>query len=478
MPTADHDPTLHALFEATQPYLPATQVKDIKTSLKYLAQALGKPDAAHCLPSDYQMPLPDLKARLTAFFASWDTPPSRHTIHNTRHNISVLLRQATAAGVMPAISRPAQTQTLGQIRHESRKRNPHRSRFIQPSYWLPVVEWPAALRARWDAYAREVELQIRPITLKERRGALQRYVGFLTHIQPTPIQHWEELFEVTHVDHFLRWQAKTHQVRILAWSIHFVDLLYTIAWYQQLPQAGPLRDYRRRLPPATPLHDKQYHMPTIPELEQVANYLLQEGSLQLQRHHAQTHHPGLRSAIRFQRGLMLKLLIRIPMRSRTLREMQFDRHLFKADGRWRLLFGPEDLKIAQRRGRPNKFDPDWPEDLVAPLETFRTTYRPRFPKADRSPVVFLTQKGNPFNGDELHDALNGACLQYLGKRFYPHWMRTIYTTVMLERGVPIETVAAALNDTPRTLHQAYYETRARQHYGKAQEALQDILRQR
>jgi hypothetical protein len=82
------------------------------------------------------------------------------------------------------------------------------------------------------------------------------------------------------------------------------------------------------------------------------------------------------------------------------------------------------------------------------------------------------------DGDELHDALNGACLQYLGKQFYPHWIRTIYTTVMLERGVPIETVAAALNDTPRTIHQAYYETRAHEHYGKAQTALQEILQRR
>ena len=56
IPTADQHLTLQALFEATQPDLPATQVKDIKTSLKYLAQALGKPDAAHCLPTDYQIP--------------------------------------------------------------------------------------------------------------------------------------------------------------------------------------------------------------------------------------------------------------------------------------------------------------------------------------------------------------------------------------------------------------------------------------
>jgi ABC-type Fe3+-hydroxamate transport system substrate-binding protein len=134
MPTADPRPTLHALFEATRPYLRPTQVKDIKTSIKYLAQALGKPDAAHCLATDYQMPVPDLKARLNTFFAAWERPPSRYTVHNTRHNISVLFQQATAAGVLPAISRPAQTQTLGQIRRESRKRNPHRSRFIQPSY--------------------------------------------------------------------------------------------------------------------------------------------------------------------------------------------------------------------------------------------------------------------------------------------------------------------------------------------------------
>ena len=106
------------------------------------------------------------------------------------------------------------------------------------------------------------------------------------------------------MDRYVRWQAKTHEVRILAWSIHFVDLLHTIARHQQLPQAGPLRDYRRKLPAATPLRDKQYQMPTLPELEQVANHLLQDGRIQPQRYYPWTHHPGLRSAMRFPQRVL------------------------------------------------------------------------------------------------------------------------------------------------------------------------------
>jgi len=62
--------TLQDLFDAVSPQLSASDARNLKTSIKYLAHALGQRDTAHCEVAQYLRPLAELKAELDTFFAS------------------------------------------------------------------------------------------------------------------------------------------------------------------------------------------------------------------------------------------------------------------------------------------------------------------------------------------------------------------------------------------------------------------------
>jgi len=279
------------------------------------------------------------------------------------------------------------------------------------------------------------------------------------------------------VDAFVRWHAARHQVRITTFARGAAQSLRTIARALQLPQAEALARYCRTLPDPEPMHDKQYQMPSLAELDSVGNQLMRLAQ-QPYSVRRDTPYPGLQHALRYQRGLILKLLVRVPLRSQNIRGLRQPTNLYQdAHGRWYLHFRGGELKIERRKGRLNNFHNPWPEDILRELEIFLQTYRPQIPHADHSSHLFLTRYGNAYGRDELRLVLHYSVLQCIGKPFYPHWVRTIYATEMRDHGTPVETVAYMLNDTPETVHRAYYETRVNEHYPKAQAATQQLLKQ-
>jgi len=66
----------------------------------------------------------------------------------------------------------------------------------------------------------------------------------------------------------------------------------------------------------------------------------------------------------------------------------------------------------------------------------------------------------------------------LGKRFYPHLIRTIYADTYLLRTHDVDTVAFMLNDTPQTMYKHYHELRAHDHVRKAYQYTQELLDRR
>ena len=109
-------------------------------------------------------------------------------------------------------------------------------------------------------------------------------------------------------------------------------------------------------------------------------------------------HPGLWRALRFQKGVMLKILVRWPKRQRNIREIQRGRHLTQLDGHWRLRFVGRDLKVAKRGQETNVEERDlttFCPDFIPILEEWLNVYRPLLPNADTSPYLFLTKMGRP-----------------------------------------------------------------------------------
>jgi hypothetical protein len=158
---------------------------------------------------------------------------------------------------------------------------------------------------------------------------------------------------------------------------------------------------------------------------------------------------------------MLRLLLRIPLRQRNIREMQLHRNLYQdVHKHWWLSFKGEELKVGQRGGKINTFSLDlttYFPDLLDHLEEYLSVFRPRFPNALSSPYVFLTRYGNPFADESLYKDFTVLILKRTGKRCYPHLLRTLWVSEFFTAGGKPATAAFMLNDTPQTALQKYYE---------------------
>jgi hypothetical protein len=237
--------------------------------------------------------------------------------------------------------------------------------------------------------------------------------------------------------------------------------------------------YRRELPRPARMHRKRDHWIHPAELEQVGLTLLEESKRPFQKPDDKRL-TGSYRALKMAHALMLRLLLRIPLRSRNLREIRLQDNLYRAEGRWQLSYQLEELKVAERRHGPNHFELEFPKDLVAHLEAFigtpdRPGLRSRLPNADTSPYLFLTRGGKPYSGPSIRKELFMIVFQRTGKRFYPHLIRTIWSTEMIRRGLGVDGVAALLNNTPATVWGAYHDLLISEHYDHSQALVQSLL---
>jgi hypothetical protein len=466
--------TLQDLFDAAAPHLAPGRVKDLKTSIRYLARALGRDDPAQCGEADYLQPLPALKDRLDQLFAA--QPVSPHTVRNTRNNLSRLFRQAEALDLIhprPPLPRRQSRRALFQEAKRARVAAPTPT--TPRPYRLPLPQWPAPIQQGWATYVERKRLQLRPVSVQTTQSLLESYLGFFAHMRPPALRSWEDLFAIPHLEAFVHWHADCLQVRVTQRAVHLAHRLRAIARALKLPQAAALGEYCQSLPLPEPRHDKRHHWISLHELEQVGLALLEEAR-QPVIGYAPTQHRGLQRALACQHALMLRLLVRVPLRQRNLRELQLERHLYRdAQQRWTLEFKGADLKIGTKNGRLNVFRVPFPVDLVSHLEEFLARYRPLLPQAAASPSLFLTQRGRPYARYALYNELAVPVWQRTGKRFYPHLIRTIWATEFISREHDFATAAYMLNDRVETVLKRYHELFDVQHQQRATAFLQATL---
>jgi integrase len=198
------------------------------------------------------------------------------------------------------------------------------------------------------------------------------------------------------------------------------------------------------------------------ELERVALDLLEDGCRPLT--HGDERSDVTRAA-NARTSLILRLLVRIPLRQRQVRELQLERNLYRDPlGQWQLRFAGAELKVSHRGGRLNLFAPPFPEGLVPALEAYLEHDRPRFPTAEASPYLFLTSRGRPLNPSQLRQELQRAVLVRTGKHFSPRLLRTIWATEYL-RQFPGDIYGAAywLNDTIKPVFKRLREVSELEH---------------
>jgi hypothetical protein len=488
--------------------------KDVKTALTYLAASYDStPDIlamSESLEATYRQ-------RMRTYFD--DHPKGQSTIRNSIQAIGQFLKaahQLTQTASIPLAPSPV-PGVVDAIRHCNEHSPYARSgRLRALHYCLTPEQWPTDIAEWWQAYRLMRKDSLRGTTLKKYTSELGAFVSYLClspderlaklpeHLHeklhladfrddlieikaPPVLTSWEELFQLSRIKSFITWQSwrvhtmedakdkkrKPSRPSTLGYSV--AALMASIATAMKHKKSRELKAFRVKLPKPRKIHDKtaEYHRFEFRELEHVALALMSEARKMALGSH--NKHPGAGAAIRFQTGLILALAWRNPMRARNWCEAILGRNLKKQDGRWRWRFEGDEIKIGQRRGTPNIFEPDVSPDVAPYLEEYLEHYRSRLPHATTEQHVFLSRYGNPLYPDKLLFTLRAHVYRYTGKRLYNHLLRSLFISHHLTNGVDINSVAFALNDTPATVLKSYNELMEEKHRPIIYEANQRAL---
>jgi hypothetical protein len=460
--------------------LPASRVKDIRTSLSKLADAVGS-DIDDLDLTAVESTYPE---SLHTYFAEHTPDASPSTKRNTAQNLKQFYRLLHETGVLQTTPPPMMKRfTRRSLRIERRKNSPYRRRTsaVMPPYQRRPEQWPAAIREPWERYCASRTFDIRATTLDLYRRQITPYISYGLAFDQPPISTWDDLFDSARLVRFITWHAgRVGAGRISPTGFSAARLVTEIAKSQQRPEVPALQALMRKLPTVEPFHNKQapYHTISMAELEAVGLRLLAEAHRPLVPHAKYgAKRPGLHLVANHQTALIIRLMWRVPLRNRSIREMALGNNLFQdAQGLWRLRYVGDELKVSERGGRINTFEIPWPEELVDHLEEYLRDFRPKLPNADTSPLVFLTNRGRPLTVTTLYWRLTETVSCYLGKRLYPHLLRTLWVDqYLLSSGGDVSTAAYMLNDTVATMLQRYHELRGESHVQKAYNFNQRIL---
>jgi Phage integrase family len=474
---------------ATRGALKQSRVPAMKTSLKYLASALGHASLEQC-PADAACRQEATWA--TALEDHWRTleAPGRtisaYTRRNVRNDIRKIFTLAEASGLLteplPSLLLP-RPDNREAFRREQRATAPykrfygdHRGR----SYWLPQREWSPELQDGWQAYRVACGGRIRETSFASYVKLLETYWGYVKHVcDRTPT--WDDVFDKTTLMAFVSWHGARVGRPLTVHARQVVIVSAAMAVVLKHPHAPELAVLRQGLKKPAPLHNKRHHMVSLAELEAVADSCLAEGRAPLIPAGKAASFPGKQRAGRFQRGVILKLLVRVPLRQRNIREMRLDRNLWKdqTTGHWHLEFAGDELKIGSRGSEVNTYEVNlsaYRPEFVPILEEWLQVHRPKLPNAATSPFVFLTQRGNPHISKTLHGDLSEAVAMRTQKRFFPHIVRTMWATEFLRETQDFQTAATMLGDQLKTVIDTYYHVVHKEQIPKASNFLDKQLR--
>ena len=138
-----------------------------------------------------------------------------------------------------------------------------------------------------------------------------------------------------------------------------------------------------------------------------------------------------KTAIDFQKYLILALFACIPDRQRTIRELEIGTTFVKDEEQdvWVVRHGPDDYKTGKTYG-------ERPPLVVSPhlgpaIDDFLTRWRPCLcPSSDR--LFVQPRTGNPMSRDSIYQAVARSCYKHTGKKTNPHLLRDMVVTHVRE----------------------------------------------
>jgi hypothetical protein len=165
--------------------LPARRVKDLKTSIKYLAEALGAASPEQCPVDAACREEAHWAKALETHFAALTASGRRIsavTMRNTRNNLRVIFRVAEAHGLLQAPLPPRLPSSRGRraFQRQQRETSPYQTTYVGSAgprrFSLPQAQWPPQVQAGWRDYQARCGFRLRATTLYSYTTHLATYL--------------------------------------------------------------------------------------------------------------------------------------------------------------------------------------------------------------------------------------------------------------------------------------------------------------
>jgi hypothetical protein len=176
---------------------------------------------------------------------------------------------------------------------------------------------------------------------------------------------------------------------------------------------------------------------------------------------------AMRTFNRKRSALFFFLAPETPMRARNWLEMKWSKNLSRTkDGRWKVCFVGDELKVAQRGYVSNIYEIVYSLDASHMVDLWREylviRFGPNFEEA--TPYVFppfsfgRRKRERPLSYDTFAIGIKALVMEFRGETFSPHKIRHIVGTYLVNEYGPggLGLAAKLLGDTPKVVMDRYY----------------------
>ncbi len=505
--------TLREVFDTLieRELIPTSRVGPLKTAIKQYALILGYSEPAQCPLSAFH--LPDQKrnglieeradgARSRRAGASVLGP---HAIRNLKNNISYLIRTAIDHGMIGPISGPlASSKTVNRIKSRAIT---SRGEWINPGKYVldPVPDFLIQELSDYEIWSTKIvnrdrpdTLRKRPITFSYHRGSLLRTAGFLVKFRGFEAESMS-LSIISDPDNaigYIEWFIQ-QQGRFTVSAARGIEVLVALARYLSITaqssdeqkafeqRVAELKRYRKNLGLPEPVTDKTKRWISLRKLETVGlsiyplnarrlSELVPCSRSRILKHQENGFKRYTKYAYMVMQSLLIRLSIRLPLRQRNFREMLWNpeipeqgRNLYRKEGKWHVRFQSAELKISHVKGRVNRVEHQFPDDLVDLLEEWLGRWRAILISCQKKSgigaektaagqeFVLLNWVGKPLTQSQVTWAYESATYRFTGIAMNPHMVRTIWATEYIKSTNNFIDAAYMLGDRVETVLHSY-----------------------
>jgi hypothetical protein len=494
------DITLLALLNGVMEHnvIRPSRIGPIRTAIKQYAEILGYNGPAQC-PSAVFAKTDKVRNRLIE-----ERAPQKlgsDALRNLKNNISYILRTGIELGIISAFS----SELASWNDSNGVALLPKRNEYVCPDKYIldPVpqsLEEAISEYDRWSTRtsnrARPKSLRKRPISFSSHREIILLESGYLVKFRGFGREDIAllTLIEPTNVVNYLEWCIEL-QGRYTQGAAVRLRRIIAIAKYLQIIAKSSeqtvmielrireLRSFSASLGIPVKVQDKEKRWLTLSELEMVGLAIYPQTVRRIKRAATESaftsptggSHKTIRSdGFRVLQSLLVRLLVRIPLRQRNLREMLWapiameqGQNLFKKNGVWRLRFRGNELKISEVKGEVHSLAYDFPSDLVPLLEEWLYKWRPiliarqketdqgKERQTDGQQFVFINSCGRPLTRRQITLLAERATFKFTGVSVNPHTIRNIFATEFIKGTNNFIDAAYMLGDSVQTVIDTY-----------------------